>query len=502
MVDFSRALRHLRSQDLKQDVWVPDVLRHEDDLAKPEVVLAAAAAKLDLEEPFDPPASVPVPKSPVFPRNAVDLSLSDRLAYQAAVDVCAPAIWSRASTSAYSARRSASPAYFLANGRDAWLEWKRKVVLAVRADGPWMAETDITAFFDFIKHELLLPELGQLGVDHTVVSALREMLRTWSVTPNTGLPQGPNASRLLANFYMASIDVVMDGLQEVQYFRYMDDIRLVGQSRSGVIAALQLLDVECRRRGLALSTKKTALHNGEAAVKSMEDTELDMLQYDFDARVEDDETLRQRLRDLFKASLKRDGVVNMRRARFSLGRLFRLRDKAVLRKVLGNLELLAPLGQIVPKYLHPWLRRESVQRQLTAFIVDPERNTSTFLSAWLLAVMMDLEPPLPQEWIGYARGIANDRSQGTFHRAVALNVLALSQHSRDITSIEEVISREYDPELVRAAVVALARAGRLSRPVEARAKRVRGMDTTIDYLRGKSDLPSLVFNGRRVPIRN
>lgn len=365
-----------------------------------------------------------------------------------------------------------------------------------------MAETDITAFFDFIKHELLLPELSQLGVDHNVVSALREMLRTWSTTPNTGLPQGPNASRLLANFYMAPIDVVMDALPDVRYFRFMDDIRLVGQSRASVIAALQVLDGECRRRGLALSTKKTELRKGSAAVKSMEDTELDALQYAFDAETEDEEELRRQLRDLFKKSLRRDGSVDTRRARFSLGRLFRLRDNAVLRRVLEQLEALAPLREIVPKYLHPWLRRPSVQRELTTFLRDPERNTSSFLSTWLMAVMTDLEPPLPDEWITYARAVATDRGQPAFHRTVALNVLALSPHGRDITSVEDVIAHEYDSEVVRASVVALARVGRLTRPVEARAGRVRGMETTTDYLRGKSDLPSLVFHSRRVPIRS
>lgn len=500
-VDLACALTHLRSHDLKQDVWVPDVLRHEDDLQQPEALVVAAVAKLDLEEPFDPPTYVPVPKSPVFPRNAVDLSLVDRLAYQAATAVCAPPVWRQASDSTYSARPSGRRSSFLANGRNAWLNWKRDVVKSIEADGPWMAETDITAFFDFIKHEILLPELQELGIDHMIVTALREMLRTWSTTPNTGLPQGPNASRLLANFYMSPIDLVMDGFPNVHYFRFMDDIRLVGGSRASVISALQLLDLECRRRGLALSTKKTALHRGRAAVESMEDSNLDALQYAFDSASEDDETLRKSLRTLFNSSLRHDGGVDTRRARFSLGRLFRLRDRAVLRKVLDQLEVLAPLREIAPKYLHPWLRQRSVQGRLTEFLQDPERNTSTFLSTWLMAVMVDLEPPLPAEWIDYARSIASDRGQPTFHRTVALNVLALSPHGRDLTGIEEVIAREYDPEIVRAGVVALARVGRLTRHVETRARRVRGLGATTEYLRGKSDFPSLVFGGRRTPIR-
>jgi len=233
----------------------------------------------------------------------------------------------------------------------------------------------------------------------------------------------------------------------------------------------------------------------------MEDTELDALQYAFDSASEDEETLRKELRRLFKASFKRNGEVDTRRARFSLGRLFRLRDRAVLRTVLKQLEMLAPLREIVPKYLHPWLRRPSVQRRLTNFLQDPERNTSTFLSAWLMAVMIDLEPPLPEEWIDYARTIASDRGQATFHRATALNLLASSRHGRDLTRIEDVIGSEYDPELLRAGVVALARVGRLTRLVETRARRIRGLESTIEYLQGKSDLPSLVFSSRRTPIR-
>jgi hypothetical protein len=173
----------------------------------------------------------------------------------------------------------------------------------------------------------------------------------------------------------------------------------------------------------------------------------------------------------------------------------------VLLTVLDRLEALAPLGEIVPEYLHPWMRRKAVQRKLTTYLQEPERNTSSFLSTWLMAAMIDLEPPLPEAWIDYARMIALDPGQSNFHRTVGLNLLALGRHGRDLASIEDVIAREYDPEIVRASLVALARVGRLNRNVEARGRRVRGLESTVNYLRGKSDLPSLVFSSRRIPIR-
>lgn len=499
-VDLRLALAHLRSHDLKQDVWVPDILQFEDDLAQPDDLLASAAARLDLEEAFDPASYIPVPKSPIFPRNAVDLSLPDRLAYQAAVASCADEIEANRSKTVYSARKSSNPRYFLANGRDAWVQWRRDVASAVQGDeGPWMAETDITAFFDFVKHELLLPELQDIGLDHALLQALREMLRAWSVTPNTGLPQGPNASRALANFYMSPVDSALESIPGIRYFRFMDDIRIAAPSRRDAIAALQELDAECRRRGLALSTKKTVLLHGQRAIRRMEEPRLDALQYAFDSSTTNDKQLRKDLRGLFAESLG-DEDVKVRHARFSLSRLLRLRDREVLTKVLDNLELLAPLREIAPRFLYPWLGRASVQKKLTQFLHDSERNTSVYLSTWILAGILEFRSALPDEWVEYARGVAMDRGQPPYHRTVALNVLTLGGHTRDYLRVEDVIRSEHDPEVIRGALVALARVGKLTKQTAGRARRIRGMEATIRHLQSAHDLPSPLLPGQRRSI--
>jgi excisionase family DNA binding protein len=499
-VDLQLALTHLRTQDLRNDIWVPDVLRNEDDLARPDELLSVAAARLDLEEAFDPATYIPVPKSPVFPRNAVDLSLPDRVAFQAVVGSCIDNIEAHLRPSVYSARKSTDARYFLVNGRDAWLHWRRDVIVALESSSDsCMAETDITAFFDFIKHELLLPELQELGLDHALTTALREMLRTWTVTPNAGLPQGPNASRALANFYMAPIDLALDTQSSVRYFRYMDDIRIVGSKRADVISALQVLDSECRRRGLALSSKKTQLLTRSAAVTRMEERTLDILQYAFDSPKTDPKVLRSDLRSVLVNALEEEGI-DVRHARFSLGRLFRLRDDSVLRTVLENLEALTPLREMAPRYLSPWLRRSSVQRRLSEYLHNPERNSSVFLSTWLLALMLELRSAAPEEWINYARRIAVDRSQPSYHRAVALIVLGVSRHARDVARLEDVVRGEYDPEVVRGALVGLARRGKLTKPLATRARRIRGLESTLVYLHAARDFPSLLFPGMRAPI--
>jgi hypothetical protein len=248
---------------------------------------------------------------------------------------------------------------------------------------------------------------------------------------------------------------------------------------------------------LALSTKKTEFLVGDAAVSSMEERELDEAQYAFDAGVEDPADLRKRLASLFRKAMSPDGSVATRWARFSLSRLFKLRDHSVLARVLAGLESLAPLGELVPMYLLPWLRRRSVQKRLTEFLCDSERNTSPYLSSWLLAAMLDIPDAVPVEWVGYARGIALDKGEPSYHRALALNVLALGRQSRDLESIKDVVRREHDPEVVRAALVALRRAGALTRDVGEQSRRIVGLESTVSYLRGRESLPSLIFSTRR-----
>lgn len=497
LTDLSAAVVQLKKQDLVRDLWVPDVLRHEDDLQDVGGLQAAAADRIDGVAPHDPATVVPVPKSPFFPRNSVNLSLVDRLAYHAVVGACAPRVHAEIGDCVYSARPSQKKDYLLGNGRDGWLAWRGDVIEALQDGRSCMVSTDVTAYFDFIKHEILLPELQHLGIDDRLISSLRRMLKEWAPAPNTGVPQGPDASRVLGNFYMVAVDQVMDGLQGVRYFRYMDDIRIVGPSRATVIAALQRLDLECRRRGLALSTKKTEYLVGEKAIESMQERELDEAQYAFDSSDEDPVDLRKRLTSLFKRAVKPDGAVDTRWAKFSLLRLFKLREQSVLSGVLAKLESLAPLGELVPMYLSPWMRRPSVQAKLTAFLNDPNRNTSPYLSTWLLAAMLDIPDAISTDWVAHARSVALDKGAPSYHRAIALNVLALGRHSRDVESIRDVVRREHDPEVVRAALVALRRVRSLTKDISDQSRRVVGLEGTVAYLRSVDSLPSLIFSSRR-----
>lgn len=496
MTDLPLALRHLQVQDLRRDLWVPDVLRFEDDI-EAGLVLNTAAARIDRNEPFDAAISIPVPKSPFFVRNATNLTLPDRLAYQAVVAAVAPKIEARTTPGVYSARLSPDSWRFLKEGAASWVQWKAAVTVAIVNDGPFVIETDITSFFDSISHTVLMQELQGLGMAQPLVDALREMLRAWASAPNTGLPQGPEASRVLANFYMHEIDAQMRSLPGVTYLRYMDDIRIVAPKKHAAVEALKMLDAECRKRNLFLSTKKTGLFEGDDALARLADADIDAAAYAFDANL-DPKELREKLKALFRSALGKEGV-DGRRAKFSLYRLRALREEGALRLVLSKLEALAPLGWLVPAYLLPWLRRKSVAKGLVEYLTDPERNTSDYLSTWLLAALLDEPHAITPELLSYARSVALDRMKTSYHRAVAVNVVVLGRRQRDLIDLREIVKREFDPEIVRGVLVALHRVRQLDKATTNFARKVQGIQVTVDYLARHSDLPSLVMSGVRNP---
>ena len=210
-----------------------------------------------------------------------------------------------------------------------------------------MIKTDITAYFDFIEHRQLMILLQEAGVPEVLLKPLRQMLRIWAPAQGRGLPQGPDASRILANFYLVEVDAVLTSLPNVEYFRFMDDIRIVKSlSRADAMAALQQLGDH--KIGLPLSTQKTQALGFEEALEDEVDNELDGIAYTLSVEAFDEDsqgTIRQRLADLFEEAMpseKSSGRIEKRRAKFSLWRLFVRREKRVLLKVLANLEARPP----------------------------------------------------------------------------------------------------------------------------------------------------------------
>lgn len=493
--DILTALRHVRSTDLRE-VWVPDIVRF-GDLDRDTGLTDRVAARLE-SATFDPPVEVPIPKTPFFTRSAVVLSIEDRVAFQAVAESLAAEVERRTIRTVYSARIPAKPGnyFFARKGTDAWLEWRKAVRREVLSlETPFVIKTDLTAYFDTISHDLLVADVQALGAPTETLGILRAMLRSWALVPNQGLPQGPNASRLLGNLFLQPVDRAMEDAG-YRYFRYLDDVRIVGETRAEVATAIRLFERECRTRGLLVSSAKTQLVHGERAkADALDDDERTMAQYLIDSG--QIPKARHELKRILRNALQDEDKIDVRSSRFALWRLTLLRESSMLRAVLRNLENLAPVASVAMTYLRPFVGRDSVVNGVRDYLADGSRASSPYMVSWVVALMLDHPGPMPESWLASVRRICRDRNNPVFLRAIAVNVLARGREASDVHWLKAEIAREADHEMLRGLSVALFRVGALDkatiRTVRSRGQRLSAL---MDYLTGRESLPSLLYSDR------
>ncbi len=498
VVDLEQALRHVQKSDLTEP-WVPDILRHEDQLADSASVLAAAHARFDGVAP-GPAVEVEVDKTSFFTRWAALLTLEDRVAYQGAVASFADRIEALTPDAVFSARLSSDARYFLKRGPTQWVAWRRYVLEQVNAGNEWMVKTDLTAYFDTIPHKMLIAEIEALNPDRTVLETLSEMLRTWSPVPGLGLPQGGNASRLLANLYLTPVDRAMIAAGW-RYSRYLDDVRIVTSTKADAIAAIRHFQRECRALGLIVGAAKTELLHGDEARADLT-REGDLAAADYFMNANASNLARKALKKILKRALRSDVRIDERRARFSLWRLARLREAGVMGQVLKRLEDLAPVATVIPPYLRPFISRKRVVDGLTAFLSEPQRSHSAYLVTWIFAAMLEHPDPVPPAWVHQAAVRVKDRNQPAYLRAIAAVVMIRGGRAADINWIRNDINREHDPTVLRGYAVGLHWVSELDRGTQRRLiARAPVLAATTKYLQGRSTIPSLVYPNTKLRVR-
>jgi len=83
---------------------------------------------------------------------------------------------------------------------------------------------DIRKYFDSIDHHLLLTMLHKRFKDPILLNIFENIVHSYHVAPNKGIPIGNLTSQYFANHYLAYLDhFIKDQLQLKGYTRYMDD---------------------------------------------------------------------------------------------------------------------------------------------------------------------------------------------------------------------------------------------------------------------------------------
>ncbi|MCB9459642.1 MAG: TIR domain-containing protein [Anaerolineaceae bacterium] len=127
-----------------------------------------------------------------------------------------------------------------------------------------IVSADIASFYPSIDHSLLSTKLIRNDVlDVSIASLLENCLKIWSSSKEDlqvakGLPIGYETSDLLANIFLLDVDGYF---MNMEYLRYVDDIRIFAESKPEANTILRELDIALQQRGLALQNAKSKIEH-------------------------------------------------------------------------------------------------------------------------------------------------------------------------------------------------------------------------------------------------
>lgn len=153
----------------------------------------------------------------------------------------------------------------------------------IRYGRKFVGTSDITSFYEDVDLGLLRNELrARVTRSHQpLANILVELYQAWSardihlVRQNRGLPQGTNSSGVVANYYLMSFDDALSKYaryRNLRWYRYNDDMRLLGADREDVKRGLRLIGQQLSRLNLIQQGSKTRILTGSDAKRDLFDT--------------------------------------------------------------------------------------------------------------------------------------------------------------------------------------------------------------------------------------
>jgi hypothetical protein len=283
-LNISKAIKRLH-KDLRDD-WFQDSLNYYK-LLTPKYIVAQLLEYIkdgnlqyksqSLAQHFN------VPKTNFATRPAIEVNLVDRVIYQAYVDFIADKLDKKLNNQVYSFRVNTSKnnyEYFFHYSIEQWKKYVYQSKSKLCEEKPYLVVADLTTFFESINLEYLEKHLNKLliyqftedekSVYKKVIANIKNLLSEWNNSKDVhiGIPQNRDASSFLANLFLSNVDEQMINSNGHKfYYRYMDDIRIVCNSKYEARKALYDLSITMREIGLNLNSSKSEIIHFEEEKK-------------------------------------------------------------------------------------------------------------------------------------------------------------------------------------------------------------------------------------------
>jgi hypothetical protein len=156
-----------------------------------------------------------------------------------------------------------------------WVDFCDAQIKAFKKGLVWRFEFDIHTYYENIHIDALVKTLKEKFQirDERLLTILESQLKQWSEKPTMcGLPQGANASNVLANAYLHPFDTLLDDLKgrdHFEYFRYNDDTVIMAESVAKINSIIEKAVLFLRTYNLNLNEKSKLVKLGNT--KSIEE---------------------------------------------------------------------------------------------------------------------------------------------------------------------------------------------------------------------------------------
>ena len=271
-IQFDLVLKHLR-QDMRDD-WYFDCLQYDDIFKNPDEAKRIVLSLLqEWNGVYLGTRSVVrnIPKKGYGERYGLETDFFDRFVYQAICTFLIPYYDSLLSHRVLSYRHDSAPQnskYLFKNKIDRWFTFEG-ITLTFARSNQHLLVTDLSNFFENISREQIIaalekaiPEIVATGPEklqiRNAIRTLDRLLEQWTFSRDHGLPQNRDASSFLSNILLSSVDREM-AKKGYDYYRYVDDIRVLANTEIHARRALQDVIRELRKVGLNINANKTEI---------------------------------------------------------------------------------------------------------------------------------------------------------------------------------------------------------------------------------------------------
>src|SRR3546814_7193817 len=147
------------------------------------------------------------------------------------------------------------------------------VTLTFVLPGKFLLVPDLSNFFENIAREQIvaglekvIPKIEATGPEklqiRNAIATLDRLLAQWTFSGSHGLPQNRDASSFLSNMLLSRVDRAMAG-KGYDYYRYVDDIRVIADTEIHARRALQDIIRLLRTVGLNINANRSEEHTSE-----------------------------------------------------------------------------------------------------------------------------------------------------------------------------------------------------------------------------------------------